>query len=105
MKLVSELGNKLDLLLEFIHIDKNCHKPEYNKADFIPEIKKRIDKIKNEFKERTMPITGKDIMDYFKISSGEKIGEILKMAENIWYEHPDWSKKEILDKIELEKNN
>ncbi len=105
MKLVSELGNKLDLLLEFIHIDKNCHKTEYNKPDFIPEIKKRIDKIKNEFKERTMPVAGKDIMDYFKMSPGKKIGEILKMAENIWYEHPDWSKKEILNKIELEKNN
>jgi hypothetical protein len=40
-------------------------------------------------------------MEYFNISAGEKVGELLKKAENIWWERPEWTKESILKEIKL----
>ncbi|MBC8415028.1 MAG: CCA tRNA nucleotidyltransferase [Candidatus Cloacimonetes bacterium] len=101
MGFIKEMKGKLDILFEFIQADKISHLPKYCKPDFIPVLKKRIDKIRKQFEGRTMPVKGVDIMEYFNISAGEKVGELLKKAETIWWEHPEWNKESILQEIKL----
>jgi poly(A) polymerase len=46
------------------------------------------------------PIIAQDIMDYFKIGEGPKVGQKLKMAESIWIESDfKLSRNDILNKI------
>ena len=101
MGFIKEMKGKLDILFEFIQADKISHLPKYCKPDFIPVLKKRIDMIRKQFEGRTMPVKGVDIMEHFNISAGEKVGELLKKAENIWWEHPEWNKESILQEIKL----
>jgi len=101
MGFIKEMKGKADILFEFIQADKSSHIPKYCKPDFIPVLKKRIDKIRKLFEGRTMPVKGVDIMEYFNISAGEKVGELLKKAENIWWERPGWTKESILKEIKL----
>ena len=96
MGFIKEMKGKLDILFEFIQADKISHLPKYCKPDFIPVLKKKIDMIRKLFEGRTMPVKGVDIMEYFNISAGEKVGELLKKAETIWWEHPEWTKESIL---------
>ena len=101
MGFIKEMKGKLDILFEFIQADKISHLPKYCKPDFIPVLKKRIDMIRKQFEGRTMPVKGVDIMEYFNISAGEKVGELLKKAETIWWERPGWTKESILQEIKL----
>lgn len=101
MGFIKETRGNLDILFEFIQADKISHIPKYCKPDFIPVLKKRIDKIRKKFEGRTMPVKGVDIMEHFNISAGEKVGELLKKAENIWWERPEWTKESILKEIKL----
>jgi tRNA nucleotidyltransferase/poly(A) polymerase len=101
MGFIKEMRGNLDILFEFIQADKISHIPKYCKPDFIPVLKKRIDKIRKIFEGRTMPVKGVDIIEYFNISAGEKVGELLKKAENIWWERPEWTKELILKEIKL----
>lgn len=101
MEFIKEMKGEIDILFEFIQADKINHIPRYCKPDFIPVLKKRIDKIRKIFEGRTMPVKGVDIMEYFNILAGEKVGELLKKAETIWWEHPEWDKESILKEIKL----
>jgi poly(A) polymerase len=101
MGFIKEIKGKIDILFEFVQADKISHIPKYCKPDFIPELKKRIDKIRKIFDGRIMPVKGVDIMEHFNISAGEKVGELLKKAENIWWERPEWTKESILKEIKL----
>ncbi len=101
MGFIKEMRGKIDFLFEFIQADKISHIPKYCEPNFIPVLKKRIDKIRKIFEGRTMPVKGVDIMVHFNISAGEKVGELLKKAENIWWERPEWTKESILKEIKL----
>ena len=101
MGFIKEMKGKIDILFEFIQADKISQIPKYCKPDFIPVLKKRIDKIRKIFEGRTMPVKGVDIMEHFNILAGEKVGELLKKAENIWWERPEWTKESILKEIKL----
>ncbi len=101
MGFIKEMKGYLDILFEFIQADKISHLSKYCKPDFIPVLKKRIDKIRKIFEGRTMPVKGVDIMEYFNVSAGEKVGELLKKAEHIWWEQPEWTKESILKEIKL----
>ena len=98
-KLIFDLGDNLDKILDLIHADNLCHAPDYCMPKQIPELKKRISEIKNRLTDRKSPVKGKDVIEYFKIKSGKKVGILLKQAEDIWLEHPEWDKTKILKAI------
>ncbi|MDO9577672.1 MAG: CCA tRNA nucleotidyltransferase [Candidatus Cloacimonadales bacterium] len=100
-RLILQTGNVLDPLLELIHADNISHAKAYNLPMQIPKLKLRLEAIKEEMKKKSLPITGSDIMNFFKLKSGEDIGKLLDRATEIWLESPDKSRDEIL--IELHK--
>ncbi|MBC8385769.1 MAG: HD domain-containing protein [Candidatus Cloacimonetes bacterium] len=101
-KLIYQSGDNLEILLKLIHADNQVHAENYKMPNQIPEIRKRITKIRKVSNTKKLPLNGKDIMDRFKIESGKKVGEFLSEASEIWFEHPDWEKERILDEIEKE---
>ena len=102
-KLILSSCNNLDFLLDLIHADNMSHAADYCLPEQIPEIMKRIEKIKMELAENKFPVCGRDIIDYFKIGSGKKVGRLLSKAEEIWHEHPNWDKEQILSELERKK--
>jgi len=102
-KLILSSGNNLDILLDLIHADNLSHAADYCLPGQIPEIRKRIEKIKMELAENKFLVSGRDIIDYFEIGSGKKVGRLLSKAEEIWHEHPNWGKEKILAELERKK--
>ncbi len=102
-KLILSSGNKLGILLDLIHADNLSHAADYCLPEQIPELRKRIEKIKMELAENKFPVSGKDVIDYFKIGSGKKVGRLLSEAEEIWHDHPNWDKEKILTELEKKK--
>ncbi|NQV17934.1 MAG: HD domain-containing protein [Armatimonadetes bacterium] len=98
-KLILSSGSNLDILLDLIHADNLNHAADYCLPEQIPEIRKRIEKIKLELAENKFPVSGRDIIDYFKIGPGKKVGRLLSKAEEIWHEHPNWGKGKILAEL------
>jgi putative nucleotidyltransferase with HDIG domain len=98
-RLVYECGEDLENLLQLIHADNLAKK--FPKTQQIPKLKQRIMKIRFSA-DKKMPICGKDIMREFKVETGKKVGDLLNKAEQIWLEHPGWSKEEIL--LAIKKN-
>jgi putative nucleotidyltransferase with HDIG domain len=94
-KLIFQSEEKLEPLLNLIHADNLAHSPQYNLPNQISSVRKKINLLqKNE--EKKMPISGQDIMNYFEIQSGKKIGRLLNKAQEIWFENPELKKDEIL---------
>ena len=98
-KLIFEAGENLDLLLELIHADNQVHTKDYLRQEQIPRIRKKIEFLKKDFSKKEMPVSGKDVMAFFRLKEGTKIGELLEKAKDIWFEHPEWGKEKILEKM------
>jgi len=98
-KLIFESGENLEMLLDLIHADNQIHAKDYTKPVQVPGIRKRITALKKDFSNPEMPVTGKDVMEFFKLKEGTKIGELLEKAKDIWFEHPDWRKERILKEM------
>jgi poly(A) polymerase len=98
-KLIHQSRDKLESLLNLIHADNLSHHPDYCLPNQIPKLRERIMKL-NEIEDlENMPVTGDDIMAKFGIRSGKKVGRILEKAQEIWFENPDLSSEEILEKL------
>jgi len=52
-----------------------------------------------------MPLTGNNIMNFFKIRAGKEIGKLLDRATEIWLENPQMNRDEILIKLDQEAQN
>ena len=101
-KLWRDLGENLELLLELIHADNLVHAPDFAMPEQIPNIRKRLQKVTNNNKLPKLPLNGKDIMLYLRISQNPEVGRLKKKAEEIWLEHPDWGKEKILNQLKEE---
>ncbi|MDY6915466.1 MAG: HD domain-containing protein [Candidatus Cloacimonadota bacterium] len=94
-KLIYDADYLLNELLELIHADNLAKKNAKKKQ--VPELKRRISKL--NFGKSKFPVKGNDIMKYFSIPPGEKVGKLLKQAKEIWLQHPEWDKEAILRKL------
>ena len=101
-RLILQTGDTLETLLELIHADNISHAPEYILPLQIPRLKCRLQAIKEEMKKNSLPVSGRDIMQFFDLEPGEEIGKLLDRATDIWLESPQRSKEEILSKLEKE---
>ncbi|RLD53851.1 MAG: hypothetical protein DRJ01_18805, partial [Bacteroidetes bacterium] len=75
------------------------HAPDYCMPMQIPNLKKHIRELEIEFKNKKMPVNGKDIINFFHIKTGINVGKLLSIAENLWFEHPSWDKEKILSEL------
>ncbi|MBN2459993.1 MAG: HD domain-containing protein [Candidatus Cloacimonetes bacterium] len=98
-KLILLLGPLLDTFLELVHADNLAHAPEYRLQNQVPALKKRIKELRKKIDRVPLPVNGKDIKDYFGIGEGVEVGAILRHAEEIWLENPDWGKEKILQNL------
>jgi len=101
-RLMLQLGSELEPLLILIHTDNISHAEEYNLPNQITNLKKRIASNLKKINGKKLPVTGRDIMLHFGMSEGQNIGKVLKQAHEIWLQHPQWNKTELLNKLELE---
>jgi tRNA nucleotidyltransferase/poly(A) polymerase len=104
-KLILQLGENLNLLLDLVHADNLNHAPDFRLPQQIPNLKKRIKKMAKDFSINNLPINGRDIIYHLKIDSGERVGKLLDEAKEIWLEYPQITKNEILSKLERRQKN
>ena len=100
-KLQKKAGNDLVNLLLLIHADNNSHAKDYNMPNQVHEIKNRFDALEKKKEPKKMPINGNDIMTFFRVETGKKVGELLKLAEDIFLDDPTILKNELLFKIKI----
>jgi len=98
-KLIFDSGENLELLLNLIHADNQVHAKEYSRPDQVPIIRNKIAILKKQLSGKEIPVSGKDIMKFFNLNEGTKIGELLEKAKVIWFEHPEWEKEKILEEM------
>jgi poly(A) polymerase len=98
-RIYHQMGNLIYKLLDLIHADNVSHADEYNMPLQVQGLKTRLERIKEEYSGLPFPLSGHDIMEAFDIEEGEKIGDIMKEAQELWLEHPDWDKQRILEEL------
>lgn len=91
-KLVRDLSDDLEDLLDVIHADNISHGPigwTYNLEKQVDVIRERIKNLGNFTAKTKLPINGNMIMKILNIKPGEQIGKLLKMLEDYFLEYPD----------------
>lgn len=99
-KIAREIGEDLEDLLFLIDADNMSHSSRWNMPGQVDSFRRKL-KLLPELSQKKViqiPVTGKDVMDYFQISTGPKVGEILKLIEEIWDEDPNNDKEILLKK-------
>jgi putative nucleotidyltransferase with HDIG domain len=107
-KLIRRAGSDLSDLLLLIHADNCSHANEYNMPDQVREIKNRLDNLRERKEPEKMSINGNDIMTFFRVKSGKRVGKLLKIAEDIFLDNPKISRNDLLLKVQekvKDKNN
>lgn len=102
-KLISDFGDDMDLIMDIINADMSCHRIQ--RPNLIKNIKEKIDKVKKEEKtydKKNFPINGKDIMERFNLKPSKKVGELLSMVTDHWFDNPKITKEECFKVIEEE---
>ncbi len=98
-RMIFKHENYLIELMRLIHADNLCHAEQYRIPLQIPTLLHKIRKIKKEMKKTAFPVNGADIMQFFDIPEGEKVGELLNQAQEIWLENPSLDRDDILHKL------
>lgn len=98
-RLLISSGTALESLLELVHADNISHAVDHCLPDQIPHLKIRLASLREELKKKSLPISGKDIIDYYNLVPGKEVGKLLDKATEEWLENPGMCKKEILMKL------
>ena len=99
-KLKSDLGDHLEDTLNLIDADNQSHADEYNMPDQVKNIRKRLEKLKNEPVKPKLPVTGNDIMKKFNLKPGPKVGNLMNYVKDLWMANPNITKQQTLKKLE-----
>lgn len=97
--LIFEAGHRLEGLLDLIHADNMAHHSDYRRDKQVDNIRKRIKLIWKKDSPENLPITGMDIINFFKISPGKRVGSYLELAKEIWLENPEITAESLLNKL------
>lgn len=99
-KLVREAGEHLEDLLLLIDADNRSHSVDWDMPGQVGSFRKKVKSLPELCEKRIIqiPVSGKDIMEYFQIPTGPKVGEILRLIEEIWDEEPSNDKEILLKK-------
>ena len=101
-KLIYQMGENLDDLLTLVHADNISHAKEFLLEEQIPSLRDRIAEMNKKNPFLDFPLSGRDVMAYFEIKEGRKVGNILRAARELWFENPKLDKDKILEKVKLQ---
>jgi len=104
-KLIKDIGDDLDLLLDLVHADNISHAIDKIDPEDIPLLRERIEYFKQQGdlkKLSDFPIKdfGTKVMNKYNLKPGPLIGKIKKFAENLYVDDPNISEEDVFFKIE-----
>lgn len=104
-KVCRKMGDKIDKCLILMDADNKSHCPQSsNKLYYqISDFRKKLKDLKISKTQETLkcPVNGNDIMQFFWITPGPRVKELLEQAQDIFDGEPSLSKDEILKKIKV----
>lgn len=98
-KLQSDLGDRLDLVLDVIHADNMSHSQNAMMPNQKDNIFKRINLLKEkglDCEKIILPVNGDDVMAITGISPGPKVKEILNILKEQYLENPTITRDECI---------
>jgi putative nucleotidyltransferase with HDIG domain len=103
-KFMDDMGNNdnMALVLDVINADNASHAIGYCMLDQVNQILNKIVELKdkeNDVKAQ-LPINGNDIMEKFGLKKGPRIGYLLDVAKDAYFENPNITKEECFKEIE-----
>ena len=90
-KILREIGDNLEELLELIEADNLSHSPEWNMIGQVESFKEKVNLLEEngERKEKyIVPVSGNDIMKWFDIKPGKLVKEIKDILQEMYEEDP-----------------
>lgn len=94
LRIADQYGAGLWPLLDLAHADNLSHAPQYCNPMQIPGLRQRFESLHSVLPK--FSLTGKDLITYFDIPPSPELGSLLQKAKEVWYEHPDLGKDELL---------
>jgi tRNA nucleotidyltransferase/poly(A) polymerase len=96
-----DMGDDLIAALDVMHADNVSHGILKDMPYQIPMIRSMISNMNFDMVTKpSLPINGFDVMTIFGIQKPcRRVGEILKLAETIWYENPEVTKEVMVEKL------
>lgn len=101
-KMQYELGDDMMKCLELIDADNKAHAPEYCMPNQVENIKKRLEKFKEDgtsMENYKLPVNGNDVMEALGIEPCAKVKECLDWLMKFAFNNPKISREELLTKI------
>lgn len=102
-RLIRDLGDQLDHLLELVDADNQSHAPDYRMNGQIKSMKKRFIELRKKIDRTKPPVNGNDIIEILKIPSSRDIKYYLAKAEELWLENPKITKDQLLQELIISK--
>ena len=97
-KFKMELGDNLENVLDVIHADNIAHADASAIPNQIENVRQRLKSLDIQVKKPSLPISGKDIIA-MGIPPGKKIGELLSIITDAWFENPNLTKETAINII------
>ena len=106
-KMQYELGDNMVKCLELIDADNKSHAAEYCMPNQVENIKKRLDKFREDgtsMENYKLPVNGNDVMEVLGIEPCAKVKECLDWLMKFVFVNPKITKEELLKNIKQFKN-
>jgi hypothetical protein len=97
LRLADRYKDDLWLLLDLVEADNSAHAPQYRMPKQVVCLRRRFAQLKSNLPR--FNLTGRDLLQEFGISTSRKVGELLQIAKQTWYEDPGLGKKQLLELI------
>ena len=101
-KLVANVGEHLELVLDVINADNNSHAKAYCMPYQIKDIRKRIEELKKKEEAPSkivLPINGHDVMEALNLHKSPKVGRYLNAIKEAYMDNPKITKEECLEML------
>ena len=98
-KFVAKAGEDLNDLLGVIHADNMAHAPASCMPEQVHFIEVMIAELKQRKEPTIMPVNGQDIMFNFDVKQGKEVGELLAIAQEIFFENPLLTNSELIELV------
>ena len=95
LRIADRFQDALWLLLDLAEADNLAHAREHRNPDQIPGLRRRFAALKTSLPK--FSLTGRDLIQEFGISQGIRIGKLLNLAKQAWYEDPGLGREQLLE--------
>ena len=97
LRYIDRYKDDLWLLLDLVEADNLAHAPEHRMPLQVIGLRRRFAQLKANLPK--FSLTGGDLIQEFGISRSNKVGELLQIAKQAWYEDPGLAKQQLLELI------